>query len=216
MLHIYTYPSKAFQDWLKAANQLYLTQHLYQGGRKKDYRPLQQQLNPQSQDQYLLYIDDQMGICGSAILTPLPHEVQIEGQLIPQGTWALGHVLFCAKAHVPIHHQIKTFDRVITHFHERLFDHLWHLSQASGHQMALSFQNDPAIHQDLTFFGGFTCQAAKYLDDDPQNLSVALISLTATTYQVHTQTKQKNLARLETDPYSFVSQSTDYTSEVTL
>ena len=211
MFHTYTYPSSGFQEWLKAANQLYLTQHLHLGGQRKDYRPLQHHLRPQSQDQYLLYIDDQMGICGSAILTPLPDEVEIEGQLIPQGTWALGHVLFCAKALLPVHHQMKTFDRLITHFHQGLFDHLWHLAQVSDHDLALSFQTDPAIHQDLTFFGGFTFQTTKHLDDDPQNLSIAIMPMTAETYQTHGQTKQKNLKRL-LDPLFF--QKTDFTCEV--
>lgn len=87
MFHTYTFPSTTFQDWLKATNQLYLNLHLELKRPRQDYVFAQpQDIKAQPQDQFLLFCDDEAGICGSAVITALPYDLEINGQVVPQDT----------------------------------------------------------------------------------------------------------------------------------
>lgn len=190
MFHTYTYQSAGFQDWLKASDQLYLTKYLELGGKKKDYLSLQ--IDAQSSDQYLLYIDDEAGVCGSAVLTSLPYAFEMDGQNIPEGTWALRNVLFHIRAGHHIQEQPENFSRIVKQFHFGLFEHLWQATQTSSHQLALSFQSDLEAHEDLQFFGGFTFKRETLLEDEDRSLSIGIMPLTAKTYKTYEQKKKKS------------------------
>lgn len=214
MFHTYRFESTGVQDWLKASDQLYLTKYLEMGGRKKDYIPLQ--IDTQLQDQYFLYVDDEAGVCGSAVLTSLPYAFEIENQVIPESTWTLRNVLFHIRAGHPIQKQPKKFSRIIKQFHFGLFEHLWQAAQASSHKMVLSLQNDLEIHEDLQFFGGFSFKAETLLEEGDQSLSIGLMPLTAKTYKAYERKKKKSLREADLYTSLLLPQVTSNVSRVSL
>lgn len=188
MFHIFTYGSTTFDEWLEASNQLYYAQHLELGGRHQDYIPFKaSDINAQPQDQFLLYIDDEAGICGSAAVVALPYDLEIESQFVPQGTWMLRNVFFHLRQGHPLQYQSDKFLRVVDQFHLGLFEHLWQLAQRAGHQSILSLQNDWEVHEDLKYFGGFTLSSEIIEQADNLLIDMAIMPMTAQTYRVYQQ-----------------------------
>ena len=188
MFHIYNYATSGFQEWLRATNQLYYSKYLALGGRKKEYRPLQ--VNAYPQDQFLLYIDDEAGICGSAAITALPYNLEINDQLVPQGTWILRNVFFHLRPGHFLQKQLGKSRRIIEQFHLGLFQHLWDIAQRSDHKVALSLQNDLEIHKDLVFFGGFTFTSELMEQEEEISVAMAVMDLTSQTYDMYQQKRQ--------------------------
>lgn len=186
MFHTYNFDSADFQDWLEATNILYNTLHLERGGHQNNYVPFQKSdVKACTYDQFLIYIDDEAGLCGSAAIIALPYDLEIEGQFIPQGTWMLRNVFFHLKAGHPIQEQPEKFTGIVEQFHLGLFDHLWQLAQKSNHKIVLSLQHDLEAHEDLEFYGGFTFASEMIEEDQGSQVAMAIMSLTAQTYDVY-------------------------------
>ena len=197
MFHTYNFGSALFQDWLEATNQLYYTQHLELGRRHQDFVFAGvHDINAQPQDQFLLFCDDEAGICGSAAIIALPYDLEIEGQIIPQGTWMLRNVFFHLRAgHPVLEHPDKSI-RIVEQFHLGLFEHLWQLAQTSGHKIALSLQHDLEAHEDLEFYGGFTFTLELLEEDQSLPIAMAIVPLTKKTYQTYARKKQKSFKKI--------------------
>jgi hypothetical protein len=146
MFHTYNFGSPTFQEWLSTTNQLYCAEYLELGGCKKDYLPLQ--VDAHFQDQFLLYIDDEAGVCGSAAITALPYDLEIESQVVPQDTWVLRNVFFHVRQSHPLQKQPDKLMQILEQFHLGLFNHLWQLAQRSNHKVTLILQHDLEAHED--------------------------------------------------------------------
>ena len=191
MLYRYTFHSTGFQDWLSCCDQLYRTKYLEMGGQKKGYLPLK--VDPHPYERYLMYIDDEAGVCGSAALTPFPDDIKIFDQVILQGTWTLRNVLFHIRAGHPLQEQPDKFVRIAKKFYLSLFEEVWHVAQKSSQSLILSVQNDPEEHEDLQFFGGFCFEHEVQFQDGDQVLSIGTMPLTKKIYQNYERIRKKNL-----------------------
>ena len=181
MFHIHNYGQSSFQEWLEATQGLYNSRHLELGKSQDDFISLRS-LEANPQDQFLLYTDDEAGLCGSAVIAALPDDLEIDFQLMPQGTWVLRHVLFHIHQGHPLQRQPERYDRIMTQFYQGLFEHVWQLASRSNHQVVLSLQNQLITHDDLIFFGGFTFGTDLIEDDKDREVALGVMSLTQATY----------------------------------
>lgn len=180
MFHTCNFKSAAFDEWMHATNQLHLAHHLELKRPRSSYLPLQ--VNAFPQDHFLLYIDDEAGLCGSASITTLPYGLEIESQVIPEGTWVLRGVFFHIKQGHPLQEQFDRFVRIVKQFHRGLFEHVWQLAKQSDHQFALSFQNDLEAHEDLEFYGSFTFSKELVEQEGEISVAVGVIPITQQSY----------------------------------
>lgn len=216
MFHTYNFRSASFQDWLKVTNQLYYSQHLELGRRHQDYIFAQaSDIRAQPQDQFLLFCDDEAGMCGSAAIVALPYDLEIEGQLVPQGTWMLRNVFFHIRAGHPVLEQPHKSIRIVEQFHLGLFEHLWHVSQRSDHKMALSLQQDLEAHEDLAFYGGFTFDLEMIEEDQGSHIAMAVVPLTPKTYKTYARKKKKSFEKIDLSTSFLVPQEAASILEVT-
>ena len=180
MFHSYNYDQSSFQDWLRATHQLHKSQYLELRESEESLAPLG--LEATSQDQFLLYIDDEVGLCGSAAIMALPYDLEINFQIVPQGTWVLRNVFFHINDGHPLQKQPERISRIIVQFYQGLFEHVWQLASQSNHQSVLSLQNQRITHDELEFFGGFTFGTEMIEDDKDICVALGVMSLTPSTY----------------------------------
>ncbi len=190
MFHTTPFESSAFHDWRQASDHLYLQKYLELGGKSQDYQPLR--VDNQYGDQYLMYVDDEAGICGSAVITAVPYSFDINDVLIAAGTCALRNVLFHIRAGHPVHDQPNRFRRITRMFHFCLFEQLWHRAKRASHKIALSLQTDLEAHEDLKDFGGFTFDSEVVLEEGDCTLSMGVIALTKETWNTYQLRKEEN------------------------
>ena len=188
MFHTYMAELTSFQEWLRTTDQMQYTKFLDYGGRKEDYPTLQ--IEGQPQDQYLLYVDDEAGLCGSAALSAMPYDADINNQFIPQGTWILRNVFFYISQTHELREQPMKIQRIFERFQLGLFEQLWHAAQHAGHQVALSLQGDIEAHKDLESLGGFTFRSVSIEEDDDICLALGVMLLTPETYAQYQHTVQ--------------------------
>ena len=193
MFNISTKQSSGFQDWLVATDGLHLTKYLGRGQPPQDYVAIQaQDIKAQPCDQFLTFCDDEAGICGSAAIVALPYGLEIQGHWAPQGTWMLRNVCFHVSVGHSLHHRQDKLKRIAQQFHTGLFEQLWHLSQTSNHSVALSLQQDLAIHKDLTSLGGFTFASEMIEVHFDTHIAMGIIQLTDKTYKTFTRQRRNN------------------------
>lgn len=182
MFQLYDYSASSFQDWLSGMDSLSYSRHLEVGGDELEFIPLGLQIEAGPQDQFLLYTDDEAGLCGSAAIMALPNDLEINFQIVPQGTWVLKNVFFHIHQRHPLHKQPERYERIMVQFYQGLFERLWQLASRSNHQVVLSLQNDFVTHDDLTFFGGFTFGTEMIEDNKDTCMALGVMSLTPSTH----------------------------------
>ena len=215
MFHTYTKQLSGFDDWLVATNRLYFSKHLELGYPLQDYVAIQSHdITTQPCDQFLIFCDDEAGLCGSAAIIALPYDLEIDGQEAPCGTWILRNVIFHIPAGHPLHHRQNKITRLAQRFYPELFEQLWQISQTSNHSVALSMQQDLNAHQDLASLGGFTFAAEMIEEHFDTHIAMGIIQLTDKTYQTFTRKKKKSLSKINLVPSSPVSQVTPPFREV--
>ena len=217
MFHTYTKQSSGFQDWLVATNRLYFSKHLEGGYPLQDYVAIKaHDITAQPCDQFLIFCDDEAGLCGSAAIVALPYDLEINGQEVPQGTWMLRNVIFHIPAGHLLHYQHNKIKRLAQRFYSNLFEQLWQISETSNHSVALGLQQDLNIHRDLTALGGFTFASEVIEEHFDKHLAMGIIQLTDKTYQTFTRKKKKSLSKINLVPSSPVPQVTSPLGEVWL
>lgn len=215
MFHTYTKQSSGFHDWLVATNRFYFSKHLEFGYLPQDYVTIQHHdINAQPCDQFLIFCDDEAGLCGSAAIVALPYDLEIDGQEAPCGTWMLRNVCFHVLAGHLLHHQQDKLVRLAQQFHSGLFEQLWQMSQISKHNVALSLQQDLNAHKDLTALGGFSFAAEMIEEHFDTHIAMGIIQLTDKTYKTFTRKKKNTLSKINLMPSSPIPQVTPPFHEV--
>ena len=196
MFHTSYFNAPNFQEWLAATNNLGLKRHLELKGKKKDYTPLR--IDEDLKEQYLLYIDDEAGICGTAVISPCLFQGRHHQKA--EKTWILRNVLFHIRVGHLLHECPDRFSRVAKQFHLGLFEHLWKISQTSSTKTVLSIQTDWEVHEDLQFFGGFTFQKKdfeEHFEEDDQSVAIGIMSLNRQAWSAYQKKKSACLDQIE-------------------
>ena len=215
MFNISTKQSSGFQDWLVATNGLHLTKHLERGRPLQDYVAIQaQDIKAQPQDQFLVFCDDEAGICGSAAIVALPYGLEIQGHWAPQGTWMLRNVCFHISRDHPVRVPRNKLTRIAQQFHQALFEYVWHLAQVSNHRVALSLQQELDAHKDLTSVGGFTFAAEMIEEHQGGHIAMAVMPLTERTYKTFARQRRNNAHKINAIPSWPISHVTQSLGEV--
>ncbi|MGV8949169.1 MAG: hypothetical protein ACOH2E_07410 [Candidatus Paracaedibacter sp.] len=118
---------------------------------------------------YCVYIDDRLGLIGSARI--LPHPALLDGHIDledgEEGYWECNRVFFDIDEDAPVHEDLDAFNEITQQFYQELYRGIKGFAKTYGIKTLLSV-NPCDEHEDIAFFGQWPFEVESLVDLKPK------------------------------------------------